>query len=125
MHACLIIQSCLILYNLMDYSPPDSSVHGVFQERILEWVAISSRGSSWLRDQTHMSCVSCVGRQSLYHWGTWEDPLFGILHDIFHPLAFNLPTVLYWRRQWHPTPVLLPGKSPGRRSLVGYSPWGR
>ena len=29
-----------------------------------------------------------------------------------------------WRRQWHPTPVLLPGKSHGRRSLVDYSPWG-
>ena len=32
---------------------------------------------------------------------------------------------LQQRRQWHPTPVLLPGKSHGRRSLVGYSPWGR
>ena len=32
---------------------------------------------------------------------------------------------LFSRRQWHPTPVLLPGKSHGRRSLVGYSPWGR
>ena len=30
-----------------------------------------------------------------------------------------------WRRQWHPTPVLLPGESQGRRSLVGCSPWGR
>ena len=30
-----------------------------------------------------------------------------------------------WRRQWHPIPVLLPGKSHGRRSLVGHSPWGR
>ena len=30
-----------------------------------------------------------------------------------------------WRRQWHPTPVFLPGKSHGRRSLVGYDPWGR
>ena len=29
-----------------------------------------------------------------------------------------------WRRQWHPTPALLPGKSHGQRSLVGYSPWG-
>ena len=29
-----------------------------------------------------------------------------------------------WERQWHPTPVLLPGKSCGRRSLVGCSPWG-
>ena len=34
--------------------------------------------------------------------------------------SFNL-----WRRQWHPTPVLLPGKSHGRRALVGCSPWGR
>ena len=33
--------------------------------------------------------------------------------------------MLYWRRQWHPTPVLLPGESHGRRSLVGCSPWGR
>ena len=31
---------------------------------------------------------------------------------------------IVWRRQWHPTPVLLPGKSHGRRSLVGCSPWG-
>ena len=34
-------------------------------------------------------------------------------------------SVSLWRRQWHPTPVLLPGKSHGQRSLVGYSPWGR
>ena len=33
--------------------------------------------------------------------------------------------ITQWRRQWHPTPVLLPGKSHGRRSLVGCSPWGR
>ena len=56
--------------DLMDYSPPGSSVHGIFQVRILEWVAISfSRGSSQLRDQTH---VSCTNRQILYHWATWE-----------------------------------------------------
>ena len=30
----------------------------------------------------------------------------------------------WWRRKWHPTPVLLPGKSHGQRSLVGFSPWG-
>ena len=34
------------------------------------------------------------------------------------------PSTAIWRRQWHPTPVLLPGKSHGRRSLVGCSPWG-
>ena len=32
--------------------------------------------------------------------------------------------LLIWRRQWHPTPVFLPGKSHGQRSLVGCSPWG-
>ena len=54
----------------MDCSPPGSSVHGISQARILEWLAIFfSRGSSWPRDWTH---VSCIGRQILYHWVTWE-----------------------------------------------------
>ena len=39
--------------------------------------------------------------------------------------SYFLIYLLYWRRQWHPTPVLLPGKSHGWRSLVGCSPWGR
>ena len=44
---CLVAKSCLILCDAMDYSPPDSSVYGVSQAGILEWVAISfSRGSS-------------------------------------------------------------------------------
>ena len=42
----------------------------------------------------------------------------------FHLLICHLYT-FFWRRQWQPTPVLLPGKSHGQRSLVGYSPWGR
>ena len=46
--------------------------HGTFPAliaRLLEWVAISSsRGSSWPRDQTWVSCISCIGRQILYHW---------------------------------------------------------
>ena len=37
-------------------------------------------------------------------------------------LGFSVYSI--WRRQWHPTPVLLPGKSHGQRSLVGCSPWG-
>ena len=50
-------------------SPPGSSVHGIFLARILEWVAISSfSGSSWLRDQTGISCVSSIGREILCHW---------------------------------------------------------
>ena len=41
------------------------------------------------------------------------------------PSQKNKTCTLIWRRQWHPTPVLLPGKSHGWRSLVGFSPWGR
>ena len=52
--ACVRAQSlqlCLPLCNPMDYSPPDSSGHGILQARILEWVAMpSSRGSAQLRD---------------------------------------------------------------------------
>ena len=41
------------------------------------------------------------------------------------PLPFLTSSITHnWRRRWHPTPVLLPGKSHGRRSLVGCSPWG-
>ena len=61
-------QSCPTLCNPMKYSQPGSSVHGILQARILEWVAIpSSRGSSLPKDRTHVSYVSCVGRQVLYH----------------------------------------------------------
>ena len=56
----------------MDCSSPGSSVHGILQARILEWGAMpSSRGSSWPRDGTH---ISCIGRWTLYHWATWEGP---------------------------------------------------
>ena len=54
----------------MDYSPPGSSVHGILQARILEWVAMpSSRGSSSPRDQT---CISCTAGEFFNHWATWE-----------------------------------------------------
>ena len=52
-------QSCLTLCNTMDWSPQGSSVHGVFQARILEWVAISFfKRSSWARDQTLVSHIA-------------------------------------------------------------------
>ena len=52
--------------------PPGSSVHGVFQARILEWVASSSsRRSSRPRDRT---CISCIGRRVLYEWGIGKAP---------------------------------------------------
>ena len=55
----LVTKLCLTLCDLMDYSLPGSSVHGILQARILEWVAISfSRGSSQPRDQTWVSCIA-------------------------------------------------------------------
>ena len=66
-------QSYLTLCHPMDCSLPDSSVHGIFWARMLEWVAISFyRGSSPPMDCTHSSCISCIGRQILYHCTTWE-----------------------------------------------------
>ena len=79
-----VAQSCPTLCDPMDCSLLGSSVHGIFQARVLEWVAIASSA---------------------------------------------LPTELYpikrrYMYTWHPTPVLLPGKSHRQRSLVSYSPWG-
>ena len=85
-----VTQLCPTLSDPMDHSLPGSSVHGIFQARVLEWGAIA-----FFRDL--------------------PDP--GIELS-----SFTSPA---WRRQWHPTPVLLPGESHGQRSLVGYSPWGR
>ena len=69
----LAAQPCPTLCELMDCNPPSSSVHGILQAEILELVAVSySRGFSQFRDWIHISCVSCIGRQTLYHWATWE-----------------------------------------------------
>ena len=69
-HRCLVTKLCLTLLRPMDCSPPGSSVHGILQARILEWIANSfSRGSSPPRDWTS---VSCTGRQILYRWATRE-----------------------------------------------------
>ena len=68
---CLSAQSCMTLYTHMDYSLPGSSVHGILQAKILEWVVdSSSKGSSQPRDQSHIFYVSCIGGQILYHTGS-------------------------------------------------------
>ena len=68
-NVCVCVLSHVRLCNPVDCSPPSSSVHGIFQARILGWGAISfSRGSSHPRDWTHVSCIAWIGRQILYHW---------------------------------------------------------
>ena len=55
----LVVQLCLTLRDPMDCSPPGSSVHGILQARILQWVAFPfSRASSRPRDQTQVSCIA-------------------------------------------------------------------
>ena len=62
---CVYARSYPALCNPMDCSLPGPSVHGLSRARILEWVAISfSRGPSLPRGRTHVSCVSCTGRQA-------------------------------------------------------------
>ena len=64
MHVCVcaqLLQSRPALCDPTDCSPPGSSVHGILQTRTLEWVAMpSSRGSSWLRERTHVSYWVCA-----------------------------------------------------------------
>ena len=66
----LVTQLCPTLCDSMDCSPPGSSVHGVFQARILEWAAIPfSRGSSQPRDQTWVSTLQAFSLYYLSHQG--------------------------------------------------------
>ena len=66
-----VSQSCPTLCDPMDCSPPGSSIHGILQARILEWVAISfSRGSSRTRDQTQVSRIAGRHFKTLSHQGS-------------------------------------------------------
>ena len=84
------------LCNSMDWSLPGSSVHGIFQARVLEWVAISfSRGSSWTRDRTQIPCV--IGRR-FYHLSLQGSPVcIGTA-----PIYISIHSV-----QWFPFPHTL------------------
>ena len=79
----LLTQSCPTLCNPRDSSPPGSSVHGILQARML---AISfSRGSSWPRDQTCISCVSCTA-------GRFFTPMSHLRNDTTFFLFFSYLT---------------------------------
>ena len=67
---CLSAQSCPTLCNPMDCSPPGFSVHGIFQARMLEWVAVTfSKRSSQIQV---LNCVYCIGDGFFTHCVTWE-----------------------------------------------------
>ena len=92
--ACVCVsetQLCLTLCNPMDCSPPGSSVHGILQARILEWVAIPfSRGSFWPRDRIR---VSCTAGRFFTTWATREDRWCGSFVQV------SLPALLFQHLQ--------------------------
>ena len=110
----LVLQSCLILCDHMDWSLPGSFIHGILQARILEWVPISSsRGYSWPSNQTWVSCIAGrfftlwvtreahqlvqgMGNQKKYPefgiWGCfWKIQLFSSVQLLSHFWLFVTP----------------------------------
>ena len=98
----------------MDCSLPGSSVHGIFQARILEWVAMpSSRGSSQPRDQTQMSHVSCIGSRFFTTSSTWKAQ--------FSSVQFSRSVVSnsLWPHGLKYARLLCPWDFPGKNTGVG------
>ena len=78
------LQSCQTLGYCLYFGPPGTSVHGILQARILEWVAISfSKRSSRPRNQTNISYISCMDRLVLYHYCLFHTRQ--ILQAVFWP----------------------------------------
>ena len=78
MHVCML--SCFspvkLFATLWTVTCQAPLVHGILQARILVWVAVpSSRVSSWPRNQTYVSCVSCIAGRFFIHWTTWKAPI--------------------------------------------------
>ena len=120
----------------MDCSPPGSSVHGILQGKILEWIislpgelpdpgiqptspALKANvlpseqpGKPWIGDILGLPVGSSV-KESTYLCRRRKRPRFS-------PWVGKIP----WRRAWQPTPVFLPWRMHGQRSLAGYSPLG-
>ena len=75
MHACMHAQLCPTPCDPMDCGPPGSSFHGIFEEIILEWVAVSSsRGSSWSGVELESLVSPALAWGFFHHCATWETP---------------------------------------------------
>ena len=87
------LQSCSTLCGPMDCSPPGSSVHGILQTRILEWVAMpSSKGSSQPRDQTQVSAsLAAWFFTTSATWETHESESHSVVSDSLRPHGLYSP----------------------------------
>ena len=91
------LQSCLIFCDPMDCSPPGSSVHGILQARILEWIAIPfSRGSFWPRDWTCVSWGCCTAGRFFI-----TEPPGKPTMDTFYS-EISVPRYHWWSPYCHP-----------------------
>ena len=92
------VLSCSVLSDLrdpIDYGPPGSSVHGIFQSRILKWLAMSfSRGSSQLRDRIWVSHVSYIRKQILYHCAISSFFFRFFSHIGYHRILRRVPCII-------------------------------
>ena len=132
-----VVQSCPTLSDPMDCSPPGSSIHGIFQARVLEWGALAF--SQW-----HSEPLMLTHRVMRPYVGLFISPLCFTCSKAMAPhssaLAWKIPWTEEpgrlqstgsrrvghdWRRKWWFTPVFLPGESQGWGSLVGTLLWGR
>ena len=95
-------QACLTLCGSLDYGPPGSSAHGILQASVLEWVAmLSSRGSSWPRDQAWASYNSCIVRWVLYHWCHLGSPNCFYIIKVAHLFSMRFMIDFYWHEEKH------------------------
>ena len=101
-----LLQLCPTLCDPKDCSPPGSSVHGILQARIQEWVVIYfSREASRPRDWTCVSYVTCIGRWVLYHWATckplwfFESESRSVVSNFCNPMDYTVHGILQARIQ--------------------------
>ena len=145
-----VAQSYPTLSDPMDCSPPGSSIHGIFQARVLREMQIktmrkkkkshnetftshlSERPSSKFKTQQLDSAGEGNGTPLQYSClenpmdgGAWWAAVHGVAKSQTRLTSLSLSTFMHWRRKWQPTPVFLPGESQGWGSLVGCRLWGR
>ena len=108
-----VIQSYPTPRNPMDCSPPGSSIHGIFQARVLEWGAIAFSEIEWISPFfSKFLNLFLIGENLLYNI---------VMVSIVQQCKSSIIICISWRRACQPTPVFLPRKAHRQRSLASYT----